>query len=274
MTENTIGYLGPEGTFCEMAAKKLFPGKKLCPYPNVISVVEAVAKGNLVTGVLPMENLLEGTVTPVLDGLTSYPQAKISGETLLKIEHHLMVSPGMRKEQLTAVFSHSHALAQCQEYLRKYFPHLPCQALSSTAEGARRIALELNTCAAIGNKRAAEIYGLEILEENIGDIQENFTRFIVITNKIPDATGNDKTSIVFSLEHKPGTLANTLVSFAQSGINLTKIESRPSRKVMGEYIFYVDFEGHVKDEKVQDVLREVKKETAFLSVMGSYPRNC
>ncbi|MEL7567283.1 MAG: prephenate dehydratase [Dehalobacterium sp.] len=274
MPEISIGYLGPTGTFCEIAAENLFPKHHLDPYPNILSVIEALAQGHLTTGVLPMENLLEGTVTPVLDGLTSYPNIIISGEVLIKIEHHLMVSPGSRKKQLTGIFSHPHALAQCQEYLRKNFFHLPCQPLSSTAEAARRVALDLNSCAAIGNKRAAEIYGLEILERNIGDANENYTRFIVLTKEIPEPTGKDKTSIAFSLEHKPGTLSNTLVSFAQAGINLTKIESRPSRKVMGEYIFYVDFEGHVQDLPVKEVLKEVRKHTTYLSVMGSYPRNC
>lgn len=274
MCEKTIGYLGPTGTFCEMAAESLFPKHQFDPYPSIISVIEDVAQGHLTTGVLPMENLLEGTVTPVLDGLTSYPNIKISGEVLLKIEHHLMVSPGLRKKQLTGVFSHPQALAQCQEYLRKNFPHLPCQPVSSTAEAARRVSLDLNSCAAIGNKRAAEVYGLEILEDNICDVPENFTRFIVLSKEIPEPTGKDKTSIVFSLEHQPGTLSHTLILFAQAGINLTKIESRPSRKVMGEYIFYVDLEGHVKDVHVKEVLKEVQQHTTYLSVMGSYPRSC
>lgn len=273
MDEKSIGYLGPTGTFTEIAAKKLFPGHNFIPYPNILSVIEDVAYGQLNTGVLPMENLLEGTVTPVLDGLTNYPQVKISGEVLIKIEHHLMVSRGIIKNQITGIFSHSHALAQCQGYLRKNFPHLPCQPLTSTAEAARRVTLDLNSCAAIGNKRAAEIYDLEILEKNIGDVTENYTRFIVLTKEIPQPTGKDKTSIVFSVEHKPGSLADILVLFAEAKINLTKIESRPSRKIMGEYIFYVDFEGHVQDSHVEKLLKEVQKHTTYLSVMGSYPKN-
>lgn len=269
---HTVGYLGPSGTFCEMAAESLFPGYLLQPYPDVISVIEDVASGNLSTGVLPMENLLEGTVTPVLDGLTLYPNVKISGEMLLKIEHHLMVHPGIEKKEITGVFSHPHALAQCQGYLRKNFSRLPCQPVSSTAEAARRVALDLYSCAAIGNRRAAEIYGLAVLEESIGDVQENFTRFVVLTRKIAAPTGKDKTSLVFSLEHKPGTLAAILALFAQGELNLTKIESRPSRKVMGEYIFYVDLEGHVHDAHVSEVLTRAKQHTTYLSVMGSYPR--
>jgi prephenate dehydratase len=272
MYQKTIGYLGPAGTFCEMAAAGLFTDSKHRPYPNIISVIEDVARGNLNTGVLPMENLLEGTVIPVLDGLSAFPEVKISGEAVLKIEQHLLVSPGVKKEQLTGILSHPHALAQCREYLKKSFPHLPCNALSSTAEAARRVAMDLNTCAAIGNKRAAEIYGLEILAENISDIKENYTRFIILSRNIPGPTGKDKTSLAFSLEHKPGTLAQTLVLFSAAGINLTKIESRPSRKVLGEYIFYLDFEGHVDDSHVEKVLAEVEKHATSLTIMGSYPK--
>ncbi|ATW25183.1 prephenate dehydratase [Candidatus Formimonas warabiya] len=273
MPNQTIGFLGPSGTFCEMAAETLFPAGHLTACVNLISVIEGVASGNLTTGVLPMENLLEGTVTPVLDGLTSYQDVKISGELVLPVQHHLLVNQGVKKDEITAVFSHSHALAQCQDYLRKRLPAIPCHAVSSTAEAARRVALELHSCAAIGNKRAAKIYGLHILEESISDGAENFTRFVILKKEITGPTGHDKTSIAFSLEHQPGTLASMLVLFAQAGINLTKIESRPSRKVLGEYIFYVDFEGHQEDEEVQRVLHQAKQHTTFLSVMGSYPRN-
>jgi len=134
--------------------------------------------------------------------------------------------------------------------------------------------MDINTCAAIGNKMAAEIYGLEILAENISDIKENYTRFIILSRNIPAPTGKDKTSLAFSLEHKPGTLAQTLVLFSVAGINLTKIESRPSRKVLGEYIFYLDFEGHVEDSHVKRVLSEVEKYTTSLTIMGSYPKCC
>lgn len=273
MNKKSVGYLGPTGTFTEIAAKELFPDHNFIPYFDIISIIENVALDQLHIGVLPMENLLEGTVTPVLDGLTNYPQVKISGEKLIKIEHHLMVSPGLKESQITGIFSHSHALAQCQAYLRKNFSNLPCQPLASTAEAARRVTLDLNSCAAIGNKMAAEIYGLEILEKNIGDITENYTRFIVLTKEIPQPTGKDKTSIVFSVEHRPGSLSDILLLFAQAKINLTKIESRPSRKVMGEYIFYVDFEGHIQNPPVDRLLTSVQKHTTYLSVMGAYPKD-
>jgi len=274
MYKKTIGYLGPAGTFCEMAAQSLFSKNELCPYSNITSLIEDVARSNLSTGVLPMENLLEGTVIPVLDSLSAFPEVKISGEAVLKIEQHLMANPGLKKAELTGILSHAHALAQCREYLKKNFPHLPCNALSSTAEAARRVAMDLNTCAAIGNKRAAEIYGLEIIDANISDIKENYTRFIILSRNIPAPTGKDKTSLAFSLEHKPGTLAQTLVLFSEAGINLTKIESRPSRKVLGEYIFYLDFEGHVEDTSVEKVLQRMRQQTTSLWVMGSYPKYC
>ncbi|MGI6713342.1 MAG: prephenate dehydratase [Bacillota bacterium] len=268
--KKTIGYLGPLGTFCEIAAETVYPNQHLCPYPNIISVIKAVAWGSLDGGILPMENLLEGTVIPVLDGLTNYPEVKISGELIIPIRHCLLAHPGKNINEITAVLSHSHALAQCREFLDKQFPSLPRHSVPSTAEAARRVALELNACAAIGNKRAAQIYRLHILAEDIGDTQQNFTRFIVISKEIPTPSKKNKTSIAISLEHKPGSLAGLLNLFAQAGINLTKIESRPSRKIMGEYIFYVDFEGHIYEEKIINILEKAEQYASHLTVMGSY----
>ena len=212
---------------------------------------------------------MEGTVIPVLDGLNA--RRENLRETVLKIEHHLMANQGITKEQLTGIFSHPQALAQCREYLKNNFSHLPCIPIFSTAEAARRVALDLKTCGAIANRRAGEIYGLEILDTNISDVKKNLTRFIVINRTIPAPTGRDKTSLAFSLEHRPGTLAKILGLFAQADINLTKIESRPSRKVMGEYIFYVDFEGHVSNSHIKKLLKVVRKHASYLSVLGSYP---
>ncbi|MCR6544436.1 prephenate dehydratase [Dehalobacterium formicoaceticum] len=272
MKERNVGFLGPKGTYTEAAAQQVFPGQNLIPYRDVTAILTAVSAGEIHHGILPIENLLEGTVLPVLDGLTSFPELKIQGETLIRIEHHLLVKPGMKKEELTAVFSHTQALAQCRNYLREELPHLPCQAMSSTAEAARRVAFDLHTCGAIGNRKAAEIYGLEVLDDNISDAPENTTRFIVIGLEIPPPTGKDKTSLVLSLEHQPGSLSQLLILFAREGINLTKIESRPSRKVMGEYIFYLDFEGHITDERIQKVIKEAENYVTSLSIMGSYPR--
>jgi len=272
MNSERIAYLGPQGTFCEIAARRAFPHGLLIPYPNFLSVIEAVASGSLPQGVLPLENFLEGTVTQVLDGLTCRPQVKIAGEILIPIRHHLLAVRGMNLKQLTAVFSHSHALAQCQKFLQEKLGSIPCYPVSSTAEAARRVSLELHSCAAVGNDRAASIYGLKILAKDIGDIPENYTLFIVIALKTPPPTGKDKTSIVFSLEHRPGSLSDLLNLFSQKGINLTKIESRPSRKIMGEYIFYVDFEGHEADNKVKDMLKDARSRTASITVMGSYPQ--
>ncbi|MGI6677636.1 MAG: prephenate dehydratase [Dehalobacterium sp.] len=217
MQEKNIGYLGPRGTYTEAAAQNVFPHHNLIPYPDIRSVMIAVSGGQIHHGILPIENLLEGTVLQVLDGLSAFPELKIQGETLIKIEHHLLVKPGIGKDQLTGVISHDQALAQCQNYLKLHLPHLPWRGVASTAEAARRIAIDLHSCAAIGNMNAAKIYGLEVFEANISDVPENTTRFIVLGGEILPPTGKDKTSLVLSLAHQPGTLAQLLLFICPKG---------------------------------------------------------
>lgn len=273
MSDEIVGYLGPQGTFSEQASQAIFPGRSLKPYPDILSVLEAINDNTLSTGVLPIENFLEGTVTPVLDGLTSYPDVKICGEFILPVSHHLLVTPGLNPDKITAILSHPHALAQCKKYLRENFSHIPYHHVTSTAEAARQVSLELHNCAAIGNKIAAHLYGLKILAKDIGDIKENYTRFIVLSKDTTLPTGNDKTSIVFTVEHTPGSLSQMLTLFAKAEINLTKIESRPSRKIMGEYLFYVDFEGHLFDAHIKEIITTAKQYATHLSIMGSYPKS-
>lgn len=218
---------------------------------------------------MPIENSIEGPVGVTLDLLTHDYDLKIEQEIILPINHNLLVKPGDKLEDIKSVYSHHQALSQCRNFLEKL--NLTIHSTSSTAAAAKIIKYKKNA-AAIGNQRAAEIYGLKMICQNIQDFDNNLTRFIVLSYKQPPVTGRDKTSIVFSLSKDyPGGLYEILGFFARENINLTKIESRPSKKGLGKYFFFIDFEGHVRDEKVAPILKIMKTKTPFLKILGSYP---
>ena len=194
---------------------------------------------------------------------------KIYEEIIIPINQNLIVNPGCTMDDIEDVYSHAQAIAQCQEFIRenKIQPHYAI----STARAAKDIIGD-NSKAAIGNSKIVELYGLEILQSNIQDVDNNETRFVVVSKKDHEMTGKDKTSIIFSIyEDKPGGLYKILGIFEKNNINLTKIESRPSKKGLGKYLFFVDFNGHKDDELIQDILEEVDEHTYFLKILGSYP---
>ena len=218
---------------------------------------------------MPIENSIEGPVGITLDSLAHKFDLKIFKEIIIPINQNLIVNPGCRMEDIEDVYSHAQAIAQCQEFITKnrIQPHYAV----STARASKDIIGHKNK-AAIGNKIAAELYNLEILKANIQDTDNNETRFVVVSNKDHEPTGNDKTSIIFSIyEDRPGGLYNVLGFFQKNNINLTKIESRPSKKGLGKYLFFVDFIGHIQDDVVQNILNEIGNHTYFLKVLGSYP---
>ena len=231
--------------------------------------MESVANDECSFGVVPIENSIEGPVGITLDSLAHKFDLKIYNEIVIPINQNLIVNPGCTMEDIEDVYSHSQAISQCQEFIRenKIQPHYAV----STARAAKDIIGE-NSKAAIGNSKIVELYGLEILQSNIQDVDNNETRFVVVSKKDHEKTGNDKTSIIFSIyEDKPGGLYKILGIFEKNNINLTKIESRPSKKGLGKYLFFVDFNGHKDDEVVQSILQEVDDHTYFLKVLGSYP---
>ena len=232
-------------------------------------MLESVANGECSFGVVPIENSIEGPVGITLDSLAHKFDLKIYKEIVIPINQNLIVNPGCKLEDIKDVYSHAQALAQCQEYVRanNIQPHYAI----STARAAKDIIGD-RTKAAIGNSKIVELYGLEILESNIQDTDNNATRFVVVSNEDHEITGNDKTSIIFSIyEDKPGGLYRILGIFEKHNINLTKIESRPSKKGLGKYLFFVDFNGHKDEEIVQDIIDEIDDNTYFLKVLGSYP---
>ena len=263
-----ISFLGPKGTFTHEAANRI--GEELIPYCTIPAVMESVANDETVYGVVPIENSIEGPVGITLDSLAHKFDLKIFGEIIIPINQNLIVNPGCQLGDIEDVYSHAQAIAQCQEFItqNKIQPHYAV----STANAAKSIIGEKSK-AAIGNSKAAELYGLEILEPNIQDVDNNQTRFVVVSKKSHEITGDDKTSIIFSIyEDRPGGLYNILGIFQKNNINLTKIESRPSKKGLGKYLFFVDFEGHADDGLTEDIVSEIDKNTYFLKVLGSYPK--
>ncbi len=262
-------YLGPEGTFTHLAAIKYFGSfVQLEPLDNIKSIFEAVEKGLSKFGVVPIENSNEGTVTFTLDMFMQY-EVKISGEIIIPISHHLLSLTG-EKEKIRKIYSHPHAKAQCREWLNKNLPNIPLYDISSTAEAAKQASLD-EEVAAIASEFAANLYGLKFVAKHIEDYKHNYTRFFILSRHFPGKTGSDKTSIMFSLQDKPGALYNALKPFKDTGINLTKIESRPAKMRKWEYIFFVDFIGHIEDEKVKQTLSEIEKYCIQLVHLGSYP---
>ena len=231
--------------------------------------MESVNNDECLFGVVPIENSIEGPVGITLDQLAHKYDLKIFKEIIIPINQNLIVNPGTKMEDIEDVYSHSQAISQCQEYISKHKiqPHYAI----STAKAAKDIVGDKSK-AAISNAMVVELYDLEILESNIQDTDNNETRFVVLSKKSHEMTGKDKTSIIFSIyEDRPGGLYRILGIFEKNNINLTKIESRPSKEGLGKYLFFVDFNGHVDDELVQDILSEIERNTYFFKVLGSYP---
>lgn len=231
--------------------------------------MESVANDECSFGVVPIENSIEGPVGITLDSLAHKFDLKIYKEIIIPINQNLIVNPGCTMDDIEDVYSHAQAIAQCQEFIRenKIQPHYAI----STARAAKDIIGD-NSKAAIGNSKIVDLYGLEILKSNIQDVDNNETRFVVVSKKYHEITGKDKTSIIFSIyEDKPGGLYKILGIFEKNNINLTKIESRPSKKGLGKYLFFVDFNGHKDEELVKNILNEVEENTYFLKILGSYP---
>ncbi|ACX52270.1 Prephenate dehydratase [Ammonifex degensii KC4] len=268
-----VGFLGPAGTFTEQAMLAFFAGEEIIPlaYPDLPAVLEALAQEEIAAGVVPWENSLEGSVTLFLDLLVKTAGIYVVGEVVLPIVHHLLARPGV--SSFTRILSHPHALAQCREFLRIHFPDVPLFPTGSTAEAARLVAESSEPWAAVGPETAAKNWGLVVVKKAIQDSKENETRFAVLGKERAPRTGRDKTSVAFALtEDRPGVLYKALEEFARREINLTKIESRPAKRQLGQYIFFLDCEGHMEDPEVRAALEALKAQSSFFKILGSYPR--
>ena len=266
-----IAYLGPEGTFTQTAALKHF-GHSVTTVANsgIDQVFRDVQSGACQFGVVPVENSIEGVVNHTLDMLIN-SNLKICGEVELKIHQHLMGNV-KKVEDIKRIYSHQQSLAQCRRWLDNHLLEVERIPVSSNAEAARLASVEKHT-AAIAGESAADYYDLPVLVRNVEDEPDNTTRFLVLGRNETAASGNDKTSLLFSMPSKPGALLRMLACFSDNNVNMTRIESRPSRRGMWEYVFFVDVEGHVEDKTVAAALKQLEAEASMVKLLGSYPKS-
>lgn len=271
-----MGFLGPEGTFCEQAllTQDDLAGGTLLPFDTIPDVLAATSGGAVDVGFVPIENSIEGTVNVTLDVLAFEADLLVQREVVLAIQLALLVAPGVKLQDVKQVVSFPVAAAQCRTYLARELPDATVEAANSTAEAARLLSESRDGhTAAIGPLLAGEVYGLDVLATDVEDHPENATRFFAVAREgIPAPTGHDKTSIVvFQRQNVPGSLLAILQEFAARGIDLSKLESRPTKKGLGDYCFIIDLDGHIGDEIVADCLRELQLSKADVKLLGSYP---
>ena len=264
-----VAYLGPKATFSYQASLKLFGSKAdFIPIKRLADVIEEVEKQRADYAVVPIENSNEGSVNTTLDELVD-TNLKVVNEINMRISHCLLSKTKL--ENVKVVYSHHQAISQCSNWLHKNLPDAEIFPVNSTAQAAQ-LAYHNFKSAAISSEVASQIYNLNILVKSIEDSKDNWTRFFVLGQTPSAKTGKDKTSIIFTIKDKVNTLYNILSEFSKNKINLTKIESRPTKKKVWQYIFFIDFEGHISDKKVVDTLENIKEHCIFLKVLGSYPK--
>lgn len=264
-----VAYLGPEATYTHLAALKRFgPEAEYQPQITLTDVFEEVAAGRADCGIVPVENSTEGMISHTHDLLVA-SDLVISGEVHLPVAHNL-VGRLRSLAEVKVVYSKDHALAQCREWLEKHLPHAKLRETTSTAAAAQRAAREKGA-AAICGALAARLYGLRVMACNLGGRADNITRFIIISRELPPPSKSDKTSVAFSLKDRPGALFAVLKSFAREHVNMSRIESRPTRRKAWEYIFFIDLEGGMGQPAIRRALRRVQEQASFFKVLGSYP---
>lgn len=273
-----IAYLGPHGSFSEMAADAFCEKYNIqatpMPLTTIRQVVEYVDNNPNTLGVLPVENSIEGTVTEALDNLmfTKNPNIYILSEYIMPI-HHCLLARTTEISSIANIISHPQALAQCQNFIHNEMPyHVNIIEASSTSEAAKSLVNYNLTYAAIGSKKTADVYYLNVLRENINDDKTNRTRFVLIGDFETNPTHYDRTSLAFSTANKPGALLEVLKVFLENDINLSYIASRPSKQKFGDYIFIVNFDGHIKNPKMFKTIQQVREKTDFMRFLGSYSK--
>lgn len=263
-------YLGPKATFTHQACINYFGlSAEFVPEKDIADVFDDVERGKADFGVVPIENTTEGIVSHTIDMFVT-SDIKICAEIMMEISLAILNKTG-RMEDIKNVYSHPNPIAQCREWLKEHLPDAHVFDVASTAAAAQ-IASEDASNAAIASEVAASMYDLQVVERRIEDHTNNFTRFLVIGKKSPERTGSDKTSVMFAIKDTPGALYKILKPFAERGINLTKIESRPQKGKAWEYIFFADMDGHASASKVSDALKELEAQCSFMKILGSYPK--
>ena len=265
----SIAYLGPAGTFTHQAAINQFGSQaNLVPLTTIADVFAQVEAGDADFGVVPIENSTEGAVTDTYDLFADY-DVVITAEIYLKIHHHLAAAG--EREAIKVLYSHPQVFGQCRHWLRDSMPHCTTVEVTSTTAAAKR-AVEDHSAGALVGTTAADLYGLTVLEENIEDMSDNVTRFLVLGKSITAPTGDDKTSLLLAIEDRVGALYDALLPFKQHGVNLTLIHSRPSKQKNWEYFFFIDFSGHLDDATNRQAVADISEHCKFVNHLGSYPR--
>jgi len=264
-----VAYLGPEYSFSHLAARQRFgESVPLAPVTTIAAVFEEVQRRQADFGIVPLENSTDGRVVDTLDMLSRLP-IHICGEVALKIHHHLLSRTP--RDRITEVFSKPQALSQCRGWLAKHLSAARTVEMTSTARAAQ-IAAEKEGAAAIASIEAGTHYGLEVVASNIEDSRHNVTRFIVLGDAHSKRTGNDKTSLIFQVPHRPGALADAMVIFKHNKLNLTMIESFPLAGSRNEYVFFIELEGHESDARVRKALESLERKSLRMNVLGSYAK--
>ena len=268
----SVAYLGPTGTYAEIAAlayvdwlAKAAP-VELCPYPSISQTLRSVVEGKAQVAVVPVENSVEGSVTFTLDALWQLEGLQIQQALVLPIAHAFL-SQSQSLKEIRTVYSHPQALAQCQQWLEAHLPSVQLVPTNSTTEAVQRLQQQ-QTAGAIASSRASELYSIPIVATHINDYPGNCTRFWVLETK--PATAGKYISIAFSVLDVPGSLVKPLQVFARRGINMTRIESRPTKRSLGEYLFFIDLEGDASQASVKEALAEIKTQTKEFKFLGSY----
>ena len=263
-----VSFQGERGAYSEAAARSFFNEQiETIPQTTFAEVLESTSSGKTQYAILPVENSLEGSIGESYDVLYS-TSLNATGEIYHRIEHCLIGTGNI--DEIDTVYSHPQALGQCRKFIEKH--NMKTIPAYDTA-GSVKMVKEINkgNCACIASKDAAEIYEMPIILDNIANNLNNYTRFLILSKENNSETGNDKTSIIFSIKHEPGSLYRIIQNFNKNNVNLTKIESRPTKSNTWEYNFYVDFEGHQNNSKISEMLEKIKQETLFMKILGSYP---
>lgn len=266
-----VAYLGPEGTFSHAAALKHFGHSVQARAMNAIDeIFREVVAGAVAYGVVPVENSTEGAINHTLDSFLEH-DISICGEVELRIHHHLLVGENTKTDHITRIYSHAQSLAQCRKWLDAHYPNVERVAVASNADAAKRVKSEWNS-AAIAGDMAAKLYDLQVLAEKIEDRPDNSTRFLIIGSQPVPPSGDDKTSVIVSVSNKPGALHELLIPFHQNGVDLTRIETRPSRSGKWSYVFFIDMSGHQTSPLVKEALEKIAHNSVGLKILGSYPK--
>ncbi|MBN2073111.1 MAG: prephenate dehydratase [Actinobacteria bacterium] len=275
-----IAYLGPPGTFTEEALNKYIEKNGIneqeierLSCATTEEVIKKVDRGETDEGLVPIENSLEGSVNITLDILAFESDAKIIREITIPIKHSLIGKEKAALEEIKKIVSHPHATAQCRNFINTHFKNAEIIAANSTAEAIKMLDKEDSGVAAIGTEIAAHVYKMHVIKKDIEDNKDNKTRFVFIGNSIQPRTGSDKTSMVcFLKQDRPGSLFGILKEFAERNINLTRLESRPAKKNLGDYVFMIDLDGHIHDPEIFDAIETLRKTAYMVKILGAYPK--